>query len=79
MQSINGTEIVKVTSCGTTFAVLSSIGDVFTFSLPNPLDDVSKDVRERHVIVKPQLIWALRKRFTAVKVRPNERESTGGY
>lgn len=61
--------IEKVTSCGTTFAALSSIGDVFTFSLPNPLDDVSKEAKDRHVTVKPQLIWALRKSFTAVKVR----------
>lgn len=60
--------IEKVTSCGQTFAALSSIGDVFTFQLPNPLEDVSKDGRDRHVTVKPQLIWALRKSFTAVKV-----------
>ena len=60
--------IEKVTSCGTSFAALSSIGDVFTFSLPNPAEDVSKDARDRHVTVKPQLIWALRKSFTAVKV-----------
>lgn len=59
--------ITKVTSSGTTFAALSAIGDVFTFSLPNPLEDVSKEARDRHVTVKPQLIWALRKRFTAVK------------
>jgi len=60
--------IKKLTSCGITFGALSSIGDVFTFTLPNPLEDVSKDARERHVTVKPQLIWALRKNFTAVKV-----------
>ena len=59
--------IKKVTSCGTTFAALSTIGDVFTFSLPNTAEDVSKDARDRHVTVKPQLIWALRKSFTAVK------------
>ncbi|ORX33429.1 hypothetical protein BD324DRAFT_606179 [Kockovaella imperatae] len=59
--------IKKVTSCGTMFGALSSIGDVFTFSLPNPAEDVSKDIRDRHVNVKPQLIWALRKSFTAVK------------
>ena len=60
--------IQKVTSCGQTFAALSTIGDVFTFSLPNPAEDVSKEARDRHVTVKPQLIWALRKSFTAVKV-----------
>ena len=59
--------IERVTSCGQTFAALSSIGDVFTFQLHNPAEDISKDVRDRHVTVKPQLIWALRKSFTAVK------------
>ncbi|RXK36894.1 hypothetical protein M231_05868 [Tremella mesenterica] len=58
--------IKKVTSCNQTFAALSSIGDVFTFTLPNPAEE-SKDTRDRHVIVKPQLIWALRKRFDAVR------------
>jgi hypothetical protein len=46
---------------------------VFTFSLPNPLEDIHKDQRDRHVTVKPQLIWALRKRFDAVKVSARER------
>ncbi|WVW82934.1 hypothetical protein I302_104949 [Kwoniella bestiolae CBS 10118] len=59
--------IKKVTSCGTSFAALSSIGDVFTFALPNPLDDLPKDARGGHVSVKPQMIWALRKSFTAVQ------------
>ncbi|WWC69338.1 uncharacterized protein I206_103276 [Kwoniella pini CBS 10737] len=59
--------IKKVTSCGTSFAALSSIGDVFTFSLPNPLDELPKDARGGHVNVKPQMIWALRKSFTAVQ------------
>lgn len=68
-QSTLKPSIVKVTSCGAAFAALSSIGDVFTFTLPNPLEDLSKDSRDRHVTVKPQMIWALRKSFTAVKVR----------
>ncbi|WWC89884.1 uncharacterized protein L201_004812 [Kwoniella dendrophila CBS 6074] len=59
--------IKKVTSCGASFAALSSIGDVFTFSLPNPLEDLPKDARGGHVNVKPQMIWALRKSFTAVQ------------
>ncbi|KIR59891.1 hypothetical protein I314_04326 [Cryptococcus bacillisporus CA1873] len=57
--------ITKVTSSTSSFAALSSIGDVFTFTLPNPMEDVQKD--GRHVIVKPQIVWALRKNFTAVK------------
>ena len=60
--------IKKVTSSASTFAALSSLGDVFTFSLPNPLEDISKDIKERHVNVKPQLIWGLRKKFTAAQV-----------
>lgn len=62
--------IKKITSSAVTFAALSSLGDVFTFSLPNPLEDISKDVKERHVNVKPQLIWGLRKKFTAAQVSP---------
>ncbi|KLT41743.1 RCC1/BLIP-II protein [Cutaneotrichosporon oleaginosum] len=59
--------IVKVTSCGQTFATLSAKGDVCTFTLPHPSEEATKDVRDRHVIVKPQILWALRKSFTAVK------------
>ncbi|KAL7424397.1 hypothetical protein Q5752_000079 [Cryptotrichosporon argae] len=66
-QSTLRPSIKKVTSSGQTFAALSTIGDVFMFQLPNPAEDVSKEARDRHVSVKPQLIWALRKNFTAVK------------
>lgn len=59
--------ICKVTSCGPTFATLSKGGDVCTFTLPHPSEEASKDVRDRHVIVKPQVQWALRKSFTAVR------------
>ncbi|BEI83868.1 hypothetical protein CcaverHIS002_0404720 [Cutaneotrichosporon cavernicola] len=59
--------IIKVTSCGQMFATLSAKGDVCTFTLPHPSEEASKDVRDRHVIVKPQILWALRKSFTAVK------------
>ncbi|TYJ56674.1 hypothetical protein B9479_002604 [Cryptococcus floricola] len=57
--------ITKVTSSCVGFAALSSIGDVFTFSLPNPLEDLSKD--GKHATVKPQVVWGLRKNFTAVR------------
>ena len=60
--------IKKITSSAATFAALSSLGDVFTFQLPNPLEDIAKDLKERHVNVKPQLIWGLRKKFTAAQV-----------
>lgn len=59
--------ICKVTSCGQTFATLSKKGDVCTFTLPHPSEEATKDIRDRHVIVKPQVQWALRRNFTAVK------------
>lgn len=46
---------------------MSKSGDVCTFSLPHPSEEATKDVRDRHVSVKPQVQWALRKSFTAVK------------
>lgn len=49
-----------------TFGALSSLGDVFTFSLANPIDMDIKD-GGKGFMVKPQMVWALRKRFTAVK------------
>jgi hypothetical protein len=58
--------ISKLTSSGITFGVLSSLGDVFTFSLGNPLDMDIKD-GGKGFVVKPQMVWALRKRSTAVK------------
>ena len=58
--------ISKITSCGITFGVLSSLGDVFTFSLANPIDMDIKDGGKGFVI-KPQMVWALRKKSTAVK------------
>lgn len=56
-----------MTSCGQTFATLSKSGDVCTFTLPHPSEEATKDIRDRHVSVKPQVQWALRKSFTAVK------------
>lgn len=58
--------ISKITSSGITFGVLSSLGDVFTFSLGNPIDMDIKD-GGKGFVVKPQMVWALRKRSTAVK------------
>ncbi|WVN86717.1 uncharacterized protein L203_101889 [Cryptococcus depauperatus CBS 7841] len=57
--------ISKITSSSGGFAALSTTGDVFTFSLPNPMEELNRG--GRHVVVKPQIVWALRKKFTAVK------------
>lgn len=61
--------IDKIASCGTTFAALSSLGDVFTFSLDlaggadSPSAASSSSAR---AAPKPQRIWSLRRNFTAV-------------
>lgn len=52
--------ITKVVSSGSSFIVLSSLGDVFSFSL-----DLSDSSTYRPVI-KPQRVWSQRKAFTAV-------------
>ncbi|KAJ9118635.1 hypothetical protein QFC22_003855 [Naganishia vaughanmartiniae] len=66
MTASSKTTITRITSCGMTFGALSSLGDVFTFSLANPIDMDIKD-GGKGFTVKPQMVWALRKRFTAVK------------
>ncbi|GJN90353.1 hypothetical protein Rhopal_003364-T1 [Rhodotorula paludigena] len=84
--------IRKIASCGNTFAALSSLGDVFTFTLDsgsatsapsNPLsssmaafsglssggggsDGTASPGRGSRLAVKPQRIWTLRRKFTAV-------------
>lgn len=97
--------ICRLTSSGTTFAALSDMGDLFTFSLNHPSDyanssaaasqssllnsttansssnasggafaALSPSVHQQEVkyssrpaIIKPQLVWSVRKRFTAVR------------
>jgi hypothetical protein len=73
-QQISGKpNIDKITSCGTTFAALSSLGDVFTFTLdssPLPNSAIpstsSSDSTLARTSPKPQRIWSLRRKFTAV-------------
>lgn len=61
--------ISKLTSSGTTFAALSDMGDVFTFSLDHPSEYSVKDSggAARSAVPKPQLVWSVRKKFTAVR------------
>ena len=61
-------EIDKITSCEDTFAALSSTGELFTFSLPSPPESSSGTHKSRFN-VQPQRVWALRKQFSAVRVR----------
>jgi hypothetical protein len=60
--------IVKITCCDDNFAALSSNGEVFTFA-PNPLvgSDAVSESRAPWPIFKPQKVWSLRKKFSAVK------------
>ncbi|GAA6003739.1 hypothetical protein JCM10207_003573 [Rhodosporidiobolus poonsookiae] len=56
--------IRKMASCGNTFAALSSLGDVFTFTLDTASsgDGTASPAR---LAPKPQRIWNLRRKFTA--------------
>ncbi|KAJ7172083.1 hypothetical protein C8R46DRAFT_137864 [Mycena filopes] len=55
--------IAKITSCEDTFAALSSNGELFTFSVPDP----GESEVGRGQGFKPQRVWALRKQFSAVR------------
>lgn len=68
--AVRNTSIHKVTSCDSTFAALSTNGEVFTFSFPSPGESTNRE--GINVLVKPQRVWALRKQFSAVKVRTGD-------
>ncbi|KAJ7074108.1 hypothetical protein C8F01DRAFT_1075722 [Mycena amicta] len=55
--------IAKITSSEDSFAALSSNGELFTFSTPDP----SEGDTIRSQALKPQRVWALRKQFSAVR------------
>ncbi|KDR81018.1 hypothetical protein GALMADRAFT_241641 [Galerina marginata CBS 339.88] len=63
-QSVKDSCISKVTCCDDTFAALSSNGEVFTFSPPSSSTDTAPGEGKGF---KPQRVWALRKKFSAVK------------
>ena len=74
-QAVKDAHISKITSCDDVFAALSSNGEVFTFSVPNlgsTMESGSVPLSEGRVgggaPFKPQRVWALRKKFSAVKV-----------
>ena len=66
---MNNASIAKVVSCEYTFAALSRNGEMFTFSLNPPPTAPEHQQAKGSQIVKPQRVWALRKQFSAVKVR----------
>ncbi|SNX84335.1 uncharacterized protein MEPE_03044 [Melanopsichium pennsylvanicum] len=73
------TLISKLSSSGNTFSALSDVGDLFTFNLEHPSEygNVSTPGRASsgaslknsaaQVPPKPQLLWSVRKKFTAVR------------
>ncbi|KAG5646993.1 hypothetical protein DXG03_001717 [Asterophora parasitica] len=63
-QAIQDAKIAKITSCDDTFAALSFNGELFTFSVSNPSESASAKEKSG---LKPQRVWALRKKFSAVK------------
>ncbi|PPR01555.1 hypothetical protein CVT24_005881 [Panaeolus cyanescens] len=65
-QSIKDAGISKVTCCNDSFAALSFNGEVFTFSAPVTSPEGAYDSRTGPLF-KPQRVWALRKKFSAVR------------
>jgi alpha-tubulin suppressor-like RCC1 family protein len=73
--------ISKLSSSGNTFAALSDMGDLFTFNLEHPSEYSSTGTVGRapaaggsaakssaaQMAPKPQLLWSVRKKFTAVR------------
>ena len=56
--------IRKLSTCDGVFGALSTDGELFIF--PSP-ESKTPSTGEK-VVIKPQLVWALRKAFTGVKV-----------
>lgn len=68
----NKPNIAKITSCGTTFAALSSLGDVFTFQVGGEGGEgQAGSFSPARTVLKPQRIWSLRRKFTAVVSSPS--------
>ena len=63
-QSSRLAAITKLSACDDLFGALSADGELFIFSPPEPKATLGGE----KVSIKPQLVWALRKAFTAVKV-----------
>ena len=63
-QSARFANIAKLSACDGVFGALSADGELFVFSPPEP----NASLGGEKITIKPQLVWALRKAFTAVKV-----------
>jgi hypothetical protein len=58
--------ITKLSTCDDIFGALSADGEIFIFSPPE--FKVTSTGEKVAIKPRPQLVWALRKAFTAVKV-----------
>ncbi|GLB40300.1 putative regulator of chromosome condensation (RCC1) repeat [Lyophyllum shimeji] len=65
-QAIQDAKIAKITSSDDMFAALSFNGELFTWSVADPSEASAASAKERSGF-KPQRVWALRKKFSAVK------------
>ncbi|KAG5636401.1 hypothetical protein H0H81_008175 [Sphagnurus paluster] len=65
-QAIRDAKIAKITCSDDTFAALSFNGELFTFTVSNPSEAGAAPGKDRSGL-KPQRVWALRKKFSAVK------------
>ncbi|KAJ3552682.1 hypothetical protein NM688_g4024 [Phlebia brevispora] len=69
-QAIRNASIDKITSCDSLIAALTSNGELFTFSLGPPAPESAANsafANKSRELVKPQRVWALRKKFSSVK------------
>lgn len=68
---MNATGIARIVSCDDTFAALSVSGEMFVFSVGTAAagDGPGSRSASGTSAVRPQRVWALRKQFSAVKVR----------
>jgi inhibitor of Bruton tyrosine kinase len=66
---VKDAHISKITNCDDTFAALTYNGELFTFAVHKPGEtDVGTTAGKERMIIKPQRIWTLRKKFSAVAV-----------
>ncbi|KAF9046893.1 hypothetical protein BDZ89DRAFT_1155147 [Hymenopellis radicata] len=64
-QAVKGAHISKVTCCEETIAALSSNGEVFTFTVPSPVDSDNPTFSAKGFT--PQPAWTLKKQLSAAK------------
>jgi hypothetical protein len=66
-QAIRDAKVAKITGCDDLFAALTFNGELFTFSVPSLVEVEGLATKDKPNF-KPQRVWALKKKFSAVKV-----------